>query len=161
MVGGHAAAPGRDDPARRIHGVHRGEHRREGAGRHRSEDGGTQEHGLGLLRQHDPASRDVGVLAEKDWIPGAAAAGQYRVDLVTATVHLLDDMARAVGHRLDRGEILAGEIVGRGRQGEAGDRAAQRGVGARRAVAMEIRLEVQPMGELGRVRDPLRLRKQF
>jgi len=72
---------------------------------------------------------------------------------VTMGVHHVDDVPRPMGQGLYRGKIQQRERIHAVGQLEAGDHSAERRIRERRAIAVEIRVDVKGAGEGGREGD--------
>lgn len=151
VVSGHLAACGFDDFFRGIHRAHGFEDGFMPPRCNGTEYGRTEQYGFGFFREHNATTSDVGMFAEEDGIFGASPTGEKDFDGVALAVHFLKDVSCAVGDSLNGREILASQIVFRRGEGEPGDCALECGVGTRGAVAVEVGLDMQIVGELRRV----------
>ena len=95
------------------------------------------------------ATGRVGVLAQEDRVLRVAAGRDEGGHAVAVRAHGVEDVARAEGERLDGREVEERERVAPFAQLEARDHAAQRRVGARRAVAVVIGQHVEVAREGG------------
>jgi len=95
------------------------------------------------------------MLAQEDRILRPIPADHQRADRIILPVHFLEDMAGAMGDRLDCGQILQRQIIGRRGESQAGDRPLQRRIGAGGPVAVEIGLNMEMPGQLPRTGEPL------
>ncbi len=119
------ALAGLDNRVCGAHLCHRFGHRGEVSGSDCSEHGRSEEHSLGLFWEHDFSSGDVRVLSQKDRILGAATGGEDGLDLVPAPGHGIQDVAGAVGHRLDCSQVEHSEVLDAVAEPQTGDHPAR------------------------------------
>ncbi len=78
------------------------------------------------------------MLADEHGILRVAAARDDRLNRVAVRIHRVDDVARSVRNRLHRREVQERQAVDGVAQLQTGNHPAQRGVGARRTVAVVV-----------------------